>query len=106
MNTDVMFSSKSCEWETPIDFFKKLDDEYHFTLDVCATKDNAKCDKYFTRAEDGLSKEWSGTCWMNPPYGREIGKWVRKAFETARRGVQSSASCRRAQTRLGGMITA
>lgn len=86
MNTDVMFSSKTCEWETPIEFFKKYDAKYHFTLDVCATKENAKCEKFFTRDDDALTREWNGVCWMNPPYGREIGKWVKKAFETALRG--------------------
>lgn len=83
MKTEAMFSSKTCEWETPIEFFKELDGKYHFTLDVCATKENAKCARFFTRADDGLAQEWKGICWMNPPYGRKIGKWVKKAFETA-----------------------
>lgn len=86
MNTDVMFSSKTCEWETPIEFFEKYDAKYHFTLDVCATKENAKCKRFFTREDNALTREWNGVCWMNPPYGREIGKWVKKAFETALRG--------------------
>lgn len=86
MNTEAMFSSKTCEWATPIEFFKELDAKYHFTLDVCATKENAKCEKFFTREDDGLAQEWKGICWMNPPYGREIGKWVKKAFETASQG--------------------
>ena len=60
MNTDVMFSSATDEWETPQDFFDKLDAEFHFTLDVCATDENAKCPNYFTRAQDGLSREWGG----------------------------------------------
>lgn len=81
-----MFSSKSCEWETPIAFFKALDARYHFTLDVCATRENAKCEAYFTREDDGLSQKWHGICWMNPPYGREIAKWVRKAYETSLQG--------------------
>lgn len=87
MNTNVMFSSKTCEWETPLDFFKALDEKYHFTLDVCATKQNAKCEAYYTRIQNGLSREWKGICWMNPPYGREIGKWVKKAYETALYGA-------------------
>ena len=70
MKTETMFSSKTCEWETPIAFYNKLDEKYHFTLDVCATKENAKCQKFFTREDDGLAKEWNGVCWMNPPYGR------------------------------------
>ena len=86
MNTEVMFSSKTCEWATPIEFFEEWDAKYHFTLDVCATAENTKCKRYFTREDDGLSQEWEGVCWMNPPYGREIGKWVKKAFDTALRG--------------------
>lgn len=93
MNKDVMFSSRTDEWETPIQFFEKLDEEYHFTLDVCATPENAKCTKYFTRAQDGLSQEWKGRCWMNPPYGREIGAWVRKAYESVRAGDCDLVCC-------------
>ena len=80
MNTDVMFSNKSDMWETPQELFDKLDAIHHFTLDVCALPENAKCEKYFTPDDDGLSQEWRGVCWCNPPYGREIGKWVKKAY--------------------------
>ena len=76
MNTAVHFSSKTSEWETLQDFFVKLDAEFRFDLDVCATKQNAKCKKYFTEEQDGLRQLWTGTCWMNPPYGRVIGWWV------------------------------
>jgi phage N-6-adenine-methyltransferase len=78
-----MFSSASDEWETPQDFFDAVDAVFHFTLDVCATRANAKCERYFTKAEDGLSETWKGVCWMNPPYGREISLWVRKAYESS-----------------------
>jgi phage N-6-adenine-methyltransferase len=78
-----LFSSTSNEWETPADLFYDLDAEFHFTLDPCATSDNAKCSKFYTLADDGLSKDWTGeTVFMNPPYGREIGKWVKKAHES------------------------
>lgn len=70
------------EWGTPPRFFAELDREFGFTLDVCATKDNAKCQKFFTKEQDGLAQEWTGTCWMNPPYGRTIGQWLRKAAES------------------------
>lgn len=80
MNTEVMFSSKTDMWATPQDFFDKLNDEFHFTLDACATIDNAKCDKFYTIEDDGLSQDWAETTWCNPPYGREIGKWVKKAY--------------------------
>lgn len=79
----VHFSSKTDLWSTPQDFFNKLDDEFGFTLDPCATPENAKCDKYFTIEDDGLAQDWSGErVFMNPPYGREIGKWVKKASES------------------------
>ena len=82
MNTEVMFSSASCEWATPPEFFKALDAEFHFTLDVCATVENAKCRNYFTAEQDGLAQSWGGVCWCNPPYGRQIGAWVQKASES------------------------
>ena len=82
-----MFSSASCEWETPIDLFAALDREFGFQTDVCATNENAKCKQYFTKAEDGLAQTWNGVCWMNPPYGREIGKWVEKAYNSAKQGA-------------------
>lgn len=84
---NVHFSSKTDEWETPLDVFRPLNVRFGFTLDVCATPQNTKCKRYFTRKEDGLKQDWgTETCWMNPPYGREIGKWMRKAYETGKRG--------------------
>lgn len=84
MNKELMFSSKSCEWETPLALFNKLNDKYNFTLDVCATQLNTKVkSNYYSQKDDGLKKVWRNEiCWMNPPYGREIGKWVEKAFLT------------------------
>lgn len=82
MNNAVMFSSKTDMWETPKDFFDELDKEFHFTCDVCAIKENAKCAKYYTPEQDGLKQEWDGICWMNPPYGKTIGKWVKKAAKS------------------------
>ena len=81
MNKEVMFSSKTDLWGTPQDLFDKLDAEFHFDLDVCAMPENAKCEQYYTPEQDGLVQEWTGTCWCNPPYGRQIGKWVKKASE-------------------------
>lgn len=78
-----MFSSATDNWETPIDFFNELNNEFNFTLDVCASPENAKCDKYFTKEIDGLKQTWGGeVCWCNPPYGREVGKWVKKAYQS------------------------
>lgn len=78
MITSGLFTSNTPEWATPQDFFDKLDEEFHFDLDVCATPENAKCEKYFTKNDDGLSQQWGGVVYCNPPYGREIGKWVEK----------------------------
>lgn len=83
MNTDVMFSSKSDMWATPQDFFDKLNKEFRFTVDVCAVRENAKCARFFSPEVDGLKQEWTGIAWCNPPYGREIGKWVKKACESS-----------------------
>lgn len=81
MKTNVHFSSKTDEWATPQDFFDELNKEFSFTLDVCATDENTKVKgRYFTKEHDGLSQSWNGELvWCNPPYGRQIGKWVEKA---------------------------
>ncbi|CDQ22605.1 DNA N-6-adenine-methyltransferase [Halobacillus karajensis] len=79
---DVHYSSKTNEWATPQDFFDELNTEFNFTLDPCATPDNAKCDKYFTEKDDGLEQSWEGeTVFCNPPYGRGIKHWVKKAYQ-------------------------
>jgi phage N-6-adenine-methyltransferase len=78
----VLFSSKSMEWATPREFFRKLDSQFAFTLDPCARSHNAVCSKYYTPDEDGLLQDWSGnTVFVNPPYGRGIGQWVKKSYE-------------------------
>jgi len=77
----------SVEWETPQDFFRTLDKEFHFTLDVCATNKNAKCSHYFSIHENGLLQRWTGTCWMNPPFNKSMSKWMAKAWESAQEGT-------------------
>lgn len=79
---EVMFSSKSELWETPQEFFDELNREFGFQTDVCALPENAKCEAFYTPEQDGLSQEWTGVCWCNPPYGRQIWEWVRKAAES------------------------
>ena len=86
MNTEAMFSSKTDLWATPKDFFDRLDAEFGFTLDACALPENAKCKTYYTPEQDGLAQPWEGVVWCNPPYGRQIGQWVKKAHDTATRG--------------------
>jgi phage N-6-adenine-methyltransferase len=83
----VHFSSATDSWATPQDFFDRLNSEFHFTLDVCADDENHKCGKYFTKEMDGLSQPWTGVCWCNPPYGRQMPKWVRKASDSASQGA-------------------
>jgi phage N-6-adenine-methyltransferase len=82
----VHFMSEKMDWATPLDVFDPLNREFAFTLDVCATAENTKCAVFLTPEMDGLKSEWTGVCWMNPPYGREIGKWVEKARREAQSG--------------------
>jgi phage N-6-adenine-methyltransferase len=89
LNLNVMFSSETDQWATPQTLFKKLNDVFNFTLDVCADSENNKCKVYFCKQTDGLKQDWNGICWMNPPYGRKIGFWVKKAYESARGGGDS-----------------
>ena len=84
----VHFSSATDLWATPQVFFDELNAIHDFTLDVCATAANAKCATYFTPEQDGLKQDWQGVVWMNPPYGRAIGEWMRKALESSRAGAK------------------
>ncbi len=93
----VHFSSEEMTWETPQALFDELNAEFHFTLDVCAMPETAKCLHYYTTPEgyayarqfkgfaelDAFAHQWTGVCWMNPPYGRAIGQWMRKAYESS-----------------------
>ena len=82
MDTHVHFSSRSDDWATPQDFFDPLDAIFDCTFEPCADAKNAKCARYFTRQDDGLAQNWDGErVFMNPPYGQEIGAWVKKASE-------------------------
>jgi phage N-6-adenine-methyltransferase len=80
----ALLSSRSSEWTTPQNLYDYLDQSFQFTLDPCATKTNAKCKRFFTKQTDGLSKKWRGRVFVNPPYGRTIGKWIEKAYREAR----------------------
>ena len=86
--TSGVFSSTTDLWATPQDFFDELNEEFEFTLDPCATPDNAKCAKFFTKEQDGLKQDWSGErVFCNPPYGRVIGAWVKKCHDEAQKGT-------------------
>jgi phage N-6-adenine-methyltransferase len=83
----VYFRHKSDVWETPPALFDALDQEFHFTTDLAALPDNAKCPRFYTPGQDSLQQRWEGVCWMNPPYGKTTGLWVAKAYESARAGA-------------------
>lgn len=86
---NVLFLSENINWCTPQDFFDELNEEFHFVLDAAATERSSKCERYFTPETDALSRSWDfgGAVFCNPPYGREIWKWVKKAWEEARKGL-------------------
>lgn len=92
MNTEVLFSSKTDLHSTPQDLFDRYNKQYSFNLDVCASPENAKCARYFNEAQNGLKQDWSNqgdwqtVAWCNPPYGREVSKWVKKAYQEAQKG--------------------
>lgn len=84
----AMVSSKSNEWETPQELFDELNREFNFTLDPCATSQNTKCHKYYTKKENGLKQDWSkDIVFMNPPYGGHAGLWIKKAYEESKKGA-------------------
>ena len=87
LRLDVHFSSQTAEWSTPDDLFRELDAIFQFDLDVCASPANAKSARFFTKDQNALIQEWRGTAWMNPPYGREIAAFMRKAYEESLLGA-------------------
>jgi len=81
------FAAGRQDWETPASIFDPLNNEFGFTLDVCATAENSKCDVfYYSVEDDALSLDWEGVCWMNPPFGQQ-GKWIKKAYEESLKGA-------------------
>ena len=89
MMNEGMYSSNTDECGTPQKLFDELNEKFDFDVDVCANAENAKCRRYFSKEEDGLKQDWTQfkTCWMNPPYGRQIGSWIEKAYETSLHGT-------------------
>lgn len=89
MVDSALFSSARQDWSTPDYIYAYLDSSYHFELDVCANDHNYKCKPYFTEQENGLKREWTfvPSAFMNPPYGRKVGDWVRKAYSEAEKGM-------------------
>lgn len=89
---EVLFSTGKDDWETPPDLFNSLNEEFHFTIDVCANNINKKLNRYYSEEEDGLSKDWQGeTVWCNPPYSRSTKKkrgqadWIKKCYEESQK---------------------
>lgn len=78
--SDVLYSSRTEMWETPQAFFDELDEIFNFTEDACAIAENAKCARYITPEQDALKCLWGGVVWCNPPYGKDIEKWMYQAW--------------------------
>jgi phage N-6-adenine-methyltransferase len=88
VNIDLMFSSETDDWATPQDFFDELHKEFNFTLDPCADKHNAKCEKFYTKDDGGVTRDWGvERVYMNPPYGKFTGVWMKKAYESSLKGA-------------------
>ena len=87
MDSPALFSSIRQDWATPRWLFERLDAEFGFTLDPCASPENATCPRFYTREDDGLSRPWQGSVFVNPPYGRELGRWIEKACRSAQEGA-------------------
>tara|TARA_Y100000361_G_scaffold152627_1_gene172517 strand:+ start:2148 stop:2630 length:483 start_codon:yes stop_codon:yes gene_type:complete len=89
--TAVLYDSKEQTWATPQALFDKLDEEFNFELDAAASELNAKCEVYLTEEQNALDLDWSKyasrSVWLNPPYGRAIGKWIRKAYMESTKGL-------------------
>ena len=85
-NIQACLSSKTDNWATPQDFFDNLNEEFHFTLDPCANEEKHKCNLFYTKEQDGLTKDWGGhVVFCNPPYGKEIADWVRYSYEQSQK---------------------
>ena len=88
MISPTLYTSRTDEWATPQNFFDKLNEEFHFTLDPCASTENHKCDKYYTKEQNGLSFDWGKeVVFCNPPYGKEIKYWCEKAYRSSLGGA-------------------
>lgn len=94
----VLFSSAKMDWETPQPFYDALDAEFRFTCDVAANGINHKHECYYDEQQNGLIQPWSGICWCNPPYGRDIAKWVEKAHREAVNGKATTVMLLPART--------
>lgn len=78
---EIHYSSKKHTWETPKWLFEELNDIFNFNLDACAEKETAKCEVFYTKEDNALLKQWNGTVWCNPPYGKEQIEFINKAYK-------------------------
>ncbi len=83
----VMARTGEIDRWTPQALFDQLNMEFNFDIDVCASYQNHLCPRYYTIEDDALKQKWSGVCWMNPPYGRQISAWMEKAYLSSLKGV-------------------
>ena len=87
MNNQLHFSSADSKWSTPQELFDKLNSQFHFTIDLAASAENTKCPIFFSEEQDSLAQDWDyHVGWLNPPYSRQLGKWLKKAYETGLAG--------------------
>ena len=106
MKTELFFSCKTDQWETPQDFFDQLDSEFHFTLDPCADEMNHKCDRYFTKDQDGLQQDWSGeVVFCNPPMAGRLASGCRSALRKCMQATASAWCCYCLQTQTPSGFT-
>lgn len=90
----IHFKSDSVEWSTPQSYFDDQNARFGgFTLDACATAENAKCERFYTQEQDGLAQPWTGRVWCNPPYGRGVGHWLQKAWQATSSGEADVVVC-------------
>jgi site-specific DNA-methyltransferase (adenine-specific) len=93
MVSKALFSSNKKNWGTPLPFFKRYDDEFHFTLDAAASEENKLCDRFYSESQDSLLQPWTGRVWCNPPYGRDLFRWVDKACKETLYFERCTLSC-------------
>lgn len=75
------------EWSTPWSMFRRWNELFRFTLDAAASAPNAKCERFFSKEDNGLNQSWSGfRVFCNPPYS-QVDKWMEKASREAKKGT-------------------
>lgn len=88
VRNDGRWHNRGSDWATPKELFDELNKEFNFTLDVCASDWNTKCEKYFSENDNGLNKSWENeVCFMNPPYGKVLNEWMKKAYQESLKGA-------------------